>query len=92
MSRKGAPLAVLVCKNEHWTLVPFAEELEMETLARALRLSGSNSPSDLILSAERVLRADPTAQPYEHALALLALQRAVKEAKKAMENTDGRDG
>ena len=37
----------------------------------------------LILAAERVLRADQTAQPYEHSLALLALQRAVMEAKRA---------
>ena len=45
----------------------------------------------LILAAERVLRSDPTAQPYEYSLALLALQRAVKEAKQAVSKQENEE-
>ena len=38
---------------------------------------------DLIMAAERVLRADKDAQPVEYSLAMLALQRAAKEARGA---------
>ena len=38
---------------------------------------------DLVLAAERVLRADKDSQPMEYSLAMLALQKAAKVARGA---------